>query len=184
MISLLDLPTEIRLQIWSYIVQPTVIHPCSCCTKVKTTQKSSSQDNNNNNARYYRQPTTTYDLCDNRILRANRLIFAEVQPLVAKVEKDRVFVLCDNSNLDKFFKSLDKRDWKWIRHVTVELFIGWGKDCKDDWFLAQSHRWAKRYVAGSLNKYGQGRVVVVSPAEEIKEDSQGRRTLTVDVHLS
>ncbi|KAL6240465.1 hypothetical protein RBB50_012666 [Rhinocladiella similis] len=178
MTSLLDLPAEIRLQIWSYIVQPTVIHPCKCCTVGKTTQKLPSRDDSR-----CRQPLT-YEYCDNRILRVNRLIFAEVQPLVEKVEKDRLFVLCDNLSLDKFFKSLDQRDWKWVRHVTVELFIGWGKDCKDDWFLAQSHRWAKRYVAGSLSKYGQGREVVVNPAKEIKEDSEGRRTLTVDVYLS
>ncbi|KIW12497.1 hypothetical protein PV08_09774 [Exophiala spinifera] len=178
MTSLLDLPTEIRLQIWSYVVQPTIIYPCRCGRRCTTTQNLPSRDDS------CCRPPMTYELCDNRILRVNHLIFAEAQPLVDKAGKDRVFVLCDNLSIDKFFQGLDRRDWKWVKHVTAELFIGWGKDCKDDWFLTQSHRWAKRYVAGSLSKYCQGREVSVQPAEEIKEDSNGRRTLKVDVYLS
>ncbi|EXJ82937.1 hypothetical protein A1O3_06754 [Capronia epimyces CBS 606.96] len=126
----------------------------------------------------------TYRHCDNRILRLNRQIFAEVLPTVQQAEEARVFVLYNRVCLDNFFKSLHERDWRWVRHLRVGLFVGWGDDGKDDWFLCQSQRWAMRHVAGALEKYGQGRSVVVLPADEIKEDSDGRRSLVVDVYLA
>lgn len=176
--SLLALPAEIRLQIWSHIVgSPTVVYPCECATKSKQCQAHRLNS--------CCQNTSTYKHCDNRILRVNRLIFTEAQPLVHRAEKDRVFVLCNNLCLDNFFKSLDRRDWKWAKHLRVDLFVGWGADNKqDEWFLCQSNRWAKRYVMGALEKFSDGREVVVVPADRVREDGAGRMTLTVDIHLS
>lgn len=172
----LSLPLEIRLQIWSYILRPTLVYPCDCAPRdeqCKSTRLGVCCHN-----------TSTYTHCDNRILRLNRQIFAEVEPLVKEAEKKRMFVLCNNLCLDNFFKTLDERDWKWVKHLRVDLFVGWGSDNQDDWFLCQSQRWARRYVAGALDRYHQGRELTVEPAEEVKQDSKGRRALTVNIYLA
>ncbi|KIV79075.1 hypothetical protein PV11_06662 [Exophiala sideris] len=174
--SLLGLPAELRLQIWSHIMGPTMVYPCECATKSRVCQ-AHRLDSCCQNA-------STYKHCDNRILRVNHLIFSEAQPLVQQAEKNRIFVLCNNLCLDNFFKSLNERDWKWAKHLRVDLFVGWGNDNQDEWFLCQSNRWAKRYVAGALHKYNQSREVVVIPADEVKQDGDGRMTLMVDTHLS
>ncbi|KIW52892.1 hypothetical protein PV05_08504 [Exophiala xenobiotica] len=189
--SLLALPPEIRVQIWSYIVRPTVIHPCTCADKALQCHQANHNHNHNHvededeNCCQSTALPYTYNYCDNQLLRVNRLIFNEAQPLFDKTEKERIYVLCNNLCLGNFAKSLTEGEWKSVRHLRVDLFVGWGNDCRDDWFLGQSHRWAKRYVAGALSKYeDQGRQIVVVPAEEVKEDFNGRRTLTVDIHFS
>ncbi|EXJ56850.1 hypothetical protein A1O7_07194 [Cladophialophora yegresii CBS 114405] len=124
--------------------------------------------------------------CDTGVLRVSRQIFAEVQPLVQRAAKNRTFMLCNiNLCLDNFFRALNPENWKRVKHLQVDLFVGWASDNHDgdDWFLCQMHRWARRYVAGALSKYDQGREVTIQPADEAKEDGQGRRTLTVDVYL-
>ncbi|OQU93827.1 hypothetical protein CLAIMM_00291 [Cladophialophora immunda] len=174
--SLFILPPEIRLQIWSYLVQPTTIYPCECAMRDEQCQAHRLGACCHN--------TSTYQHCDNRILRVSRQIFDEVQPMAKRAERARLFVLCNNLCLDNFFKSLDKSDWRWVKHLRVDLFVGWGNANQDDWFLCQMHRWARRYVAGTLNKYDHGREVSIQPAEEAREDKNGRRTLTVDIYLS
>lgn len=171
----LSLPIEIRLQIWSYVVEPTLVYPCECAPRDEQC-KSLRLDVCCRN-------TSTYTHCDNRVLRLNRQIFAEVAPLVRRAEQDRVFVLCNNLCLDNFFKSLDVADWRWVRHLRVDLFVGWGREQQDDWFLSQSHRWARRYVMGALDKYSRGREMKVEPEKDVKEDTGGRRTLRVDIYL-
>ncbi|KAK7890611.1 hypothetical protein LTR67_007820 [Exophiala xenobiotica] len=244
---LLALPPEIRLQIWSYIVQPTVIHPCTCAEAEKAqaqaqalqrchqAQASQVDDNNNRCQRTTTSPPPSpynynYNDCDNQsqLLRVNRLVFNEVQPLFANTQRETIYMLCNNLCLDQFLSSncLNTTEthnvsysgtstikegeidvWKSesesesesesvkaaavrIRHLRVDLFVGWATDCRDDWFLGQSHRWAQRYVAGILSKYEtqthgrQRQTVVIEPAEEVKEDfSSGRRTLTVDIRF-
>jgi hypothetical protein len=175
-VSLQTLPLEIRLQIWGHLTQPTTIYPCECALKDQHCQSHRLGGCCYNNS--------TYQHCDNRVLRASRQIFDEVQPLVKQAEHNRVFMLCNNLCLDNFFKALDERDWKWVKHLKVDLFVGWGNDCQDDWFLCQMHRWATRYVMGTLIKYDQGRELTIRPAEEAKEDKDGRRTLTVDIFLA
>lgn len=93
-------------------------------------------------------------------------------------------MLCNNLCLDNFFKALSEDDWRWVKHLRVDLFVGWGTNGQDDWFLSESQRWAKRYVTGALNKYEEGRHVVVQPAQEVKEDSSSRRSLAVDIYLT
>jgi hypothetical protein len=224
---LLALPPEIRLQIWFYIVQPTVIHPCTCAEAEKAQaqaqalqrchQAQASQvDDNNNRCQSITSPSPisyNYNHCDNQsqLLRVNRLIFNEVQPLFANTQRETIYMLCNNLCLDQFLSSnclnttethicASKGETEWksesdkaavrIRHLRVDLFVGWATDCRDDWFLGQSHRWAQRYVAGVLSKYKnqthgrQRQMVVIEPAEEVKEDfSSGRRTLTVDIRF-
>ncbi|KAK5464958.1 hypothetical protein LTS15_001521 [Exophiala xenobiotica] len=230
---LLALPPEIRLQIWSYIVQPTVIHPCTCAEAEKTqaqaqalqrchqAQANQVDDNNDNRCQKTTSPPPSpynYNHCDNQsqLLRVNRLIFNEVQPLFANTQRETIYMLCNNLCLDQYLSSnslsttethictsTSKGETEWksepesakaavrIRHLRVDLFVGWATDCRDDWFLGQSHRWAQRYVAGVLSKYENqthGRqtqtTVVIEPAEEVKEDfSSGRRTLTVDIRF-
>ncbi|KAK5204782.1 hypothetical protein LTR99_006736 [Exophiala xenobiotica] len=227
---LLALPPEIRLQIWSYIVQPTVIHPCTCAEAEKAQaqaqalqrchQAQANQVDDNNN-RCQRTPSPSplpynYNHCDNQsqLLRVNRLVFNEVQPLFANTQRETIYMLCNNLCLDQFLSSNchnttethnvsypsttsskgETDEWKSesesesvkaavrIRHLRVDLFVGWATDCRDDWFLGQSHRWAQRYVAGVLSKYEaqtygrrrpltrQTQTVVIEPAEEVKED--------------
>ncbi|OCT48998.1 hypothetical protein CLCR_05196 [Cladophialophora carrionii] len=175
-ISLQTLPLEIRLQIWSYLVQPTKIYPCECALKAQQCQAHRLGGCCDNNS--------TYKHCDTRVLRVSRQLFEEVQPLVRRAAKERTFMLCNNLCLDNFFKALDERDWKWVKHLRVDLFVGWGSDNQDDWFLGQMHRWARRYVAGSLSQYDQGRELTIQPADEAKEDKDGRRSLTVDIYLA
>jgi hypothetical protein len=222
---LLALPPEIRLQIWSYIVQPTVIHPCTCAEAEEAQalqrchQAQANQvDDNNNCCQRTPSPSPSpynYNDCDNQsqLLRVSRLIFDEVQLLFANTQRETIYMLCNNLCLDQFLSSnclnttethssTSKGETEWksesakaavrIRHLRVDLFVGWATDCRDDWFLGQSHRWAKRYVAGVLSKYEtqtHGRhftrqMVVIEPAEEVKEDfASGRRTLTVDIRF-
>ncbi|KIX03109.1 uncharacterized protein Z518_06659 [Rhinocladiella mackenziei CBS 650.93] len=142
----LSLPLEVRLQIWAYIVQPTLEYPCDCARKGVPCQSPPLG--------ICCHDVSTYQHCDNRILRVSRQIFDEVQPIVQKAEIDRVFVLCNSLCLDNFFKTLNERDWKWVKHLRMDLFVGYGDDNQDDWFLCQSQRWAKRYVAGALDRFG------------------------------
>ncbi|OAG45624.1 hypothetical protein AYO21_00260 [Fonsecaea monophora] len=172
--SLFTLPPEIRLQIWSYLVRPTTIYPCHCAERDKQLRLDACCNNS----------SSIYQDCDNRILRVSRQIFDEVQPVVERAESERLFVLCNSLSLDDFFKALHQSDWKWVKHLRVELFVGWAKDNQDDWFLCQMHRWAKRSVAGTLYKYDQGRELSIQPAEQAREDKNGRRTLTVDIYLA
>ena len=171
----LALPLEIRLQIWTYIVQPAVVYPCNCTLDVKGGNPHRTECSCDN--------ISTYKYCDNRILRLNRQIFAEVQPLVKRAEEGRVFVLCNNLCIDSLFRNTARRDWKWVKHIKVDLFVGWGCGGQDDWFLCQSQRWARRYVLGALDRYSGGRDLTIQPEEDVKEDSDGRRTLTVDIYL-
>lgn len=172
---LLNLPLEIRSQIWSYIVQPLKIYPCECALKeIQCTAHRLDPCCHN---------TSTYQHCDNRLLRVNRQVFQEVLPVVHQAEKRRVFILCNNLCLDNFFKRLIKTDWKWAKHLRVDLFVGIGTLGQDDWFLTQNQRWARRYVGGVLERYDEGRKVVVVPDTVVNEDKKGRRTLTVDIYL-
>lgn len=91
--------------------------------------------------------------------------------------------MCNNLCLDNFFKRLIKTDWKWAKHLRVDLFVGIGTLGQDDWFLSQNQRWARRYVGGILERYDEGRKVVVVPDAVVNEDKKGRRTLTVDIYL-
>ena len=174
--TLQDLPLEIRLQIWSYIVQPLTIYPCEC------TVASAQCTRHQSDVFCYEAPA--YQHCDNRILRVSQQVFTEVQPLVQQAERQRVFVLCNNLCLDSFFRSINERDWKWIKNLRVDLFVGIGTAGQDDWFLSQSRGWAKRYALGVLVKYDQGRSIVVEPSKQIEQDETGRRTLTVDIRLT
>ncbi|KAJ9610396.1 hypothetical protein H2200_005173 [Cladophialophora chaetospira] len=175
-ITLQTLPFELRLQIWSYIVQPTKIYPCDCALQGQMCQSDRLGGCCHKNS--------TYTHCDNRILRVSRQIYSEIQPLVRKAEIQRVFILCNNLCLENFFNALNERDRKWVKHLRVNLFVGWGNGSQDDWFLCQMHQWARRYVMGTLNRYDQGRNVTIEPAEEAKEDKDGRRNLTVDIYLA
>lgn len=205
--SLLMLPPELRLQIWSYCVQPTLglVYPCSRqCDHHDVPIVHDGDYNTVNKSNDPTQPP--YKHCDNRLLRVNKQVFAEVYPLVQQTEKDRLFVLCDRRCLDEFFAGLDERDWRWVRRLRLELFVGWGGSVlrggggglvgvdesvdegtgdngQDDWFVCQSQRWASRYVAGALSRYGRGRSLVVRLADCVKEDESGRRMLAVDVQL-
>lgn len=174
-IFLLDLPLEIRLQIWSHIIGPRTIYPCECAFKATqcTSHRLGTCCHN----------ISTYQVCDNRILRVSRQIFDEVEPLVRQAEQKRVFVICNNLCLDNFFKSLQQRDWNSVRNLRVDLFVGIGTAGQDDWFLSQSQRWARRYVMGALQQYDQGRNIDIFPAGEIQQDKNGRRSLTVNIHL-
>jgi hypothetical protein len=174
-LGLLDLPLEIRLQIWSNIIGPQTIYPCGCA--LKATQCTSHRLGT------CCQNTSAYRFCDNRILRVSRQIFSEVAPLVRQSEKRRVFVLCNNLCLDNFFKSLQERDWNSVNNLRVDLFVGIGTAGQDDWFLSQSQRWAKRYVMGTLQQYDRGRNILIVPATQVRQDKSGRRSLTVDVRL-
>lgn len=174
-VFLLDLPSEIRLQIWSHIIGPQTIYPCECASRaIQCTSHRLGKCCHN---------TSTYEICDNRLLRVNRQIFDEVVPLVRHAEKKRLFVICNNLCLDNFFKSLQQRDWASVRNLRVDLFVGIGTAGQDDWFLEQSQRWARRYVMGALQKYDEGRNIVVIPAAEVRQDKNGRRSLRVDIHM-
>lgn len=174
--ELLDLPIEVRIQIWSYVVQPLTIYPCECALKdVQCTAHRFDPCCLN---------TSTYEHCDNRILRVNQQVYEEVRPLVQKAEQRRTFVLCNNLCLDNFYKRLFARDWRWVNHLRVDLFVGIGTLGQDDWFICQNQRWARRYVLGALEKYTADRKIVVVPDSVVREDKSRRRTLTVDIFLT
>jgi hypothetical protein len=173
--TLQTLPPEVRHQIWSYLVQPTTIYPCDCALK--------GQQCHSEREGTCCEGSSTYQHCDNRILRVSRQLFDEVQPLVQRAEQTRTFVLCNNLCLEKLFLSLNQTDWIWLKHLKVDLFVGWGSNNQDDWFLSQMHNWARRYIMGTLSKYDHGRKVEIRLAECSKEDAHGRRTLMVDIFL-
>ena len=175
--TLQTLPPEIRSQIWTYLIaQPTLIYPCACALQ-NAQCHSHRLDRCCHNS-------STYTHCDNRILRTSRQIHDEILPLVHYTSLQRIFVLCNNLCLDNFFTDLRTQDWKWVKHLQVDLFVGWGKDCQDDWFLCQMRSWAYRYVMGTFGKFdGALKVGRVVTGEEAVEDREGRRTLRVDVYL-
>src|ERR1700761_3799541 len=95
-ITLQTLPAEIRHQIWSYLVYPTTIYPCDCAAQNQQCQTHRLGSCCHN--------SSTYENCDNRVLRVSRQLFDEVHPVVRDAEQQRVFVLCNNLCLDNFFK--------------------------------------------------------------------------------
>ncbi|KAG9787247.1 hypothetical protein KCU88_g2010, partial [Aureobasidium melanogenum] len=136
---LLDLPPEIRLQIWTQIIQPTQIYPCSCAA-AQQNSKPESKESKPTSLRSVGKckatrlgpcchNTSTYHHCDNRVLRVNRQILHEILPVIvqkqAEPQQRRAFILCNNLRLDNFFKSLNRTGWRWVQHLRVDLFMGY-----------------------------------------------------------